>query len=152
MDDTARARGTIRGIGEDSTEIYNPIRKTKEVVHSYGWYMRKYVNETKAKDAIAIVCSPSPRNEWRNGKVVRSGESYAGWAKQVAEQTGAYFIDLNDMIAAEYEKMDTAKVHSFFPADHTHTNREGAVLNAQKVVEGIKALNGCELKKFLLNK
>ena len=26
LDDTARARGTIKGIGEDSVEIYNPIR------------------------------------------------------------------------------------------------------------------------------
>ena len=151
LDDTARARGTIKGIGDDSTEIYNPIRKIKEVVHSYGWYMRKYVNETKAKEATAIVCSPIPRNEWKNGKVVRSPDSYAGWAKQVAEQTGAYFIDLNDMIATKYENMmDTAKVHSFFPADHTHTNKEGAVLNAQTVVTGIKELKKCDLKKYLL--
>lgn len=150
LDDTARARGTIKGIGDDSTEIYNPIRKMKEVVHSYGWYMRKYVNETRYKEATAIVCSPIPRNEWKNGKVVRSNESYAGWAKQVADQTGAYFIDLNDLIATEYEKMDTIKVHSFFPADHTHTNREGAVLNAQIVVAGIKELKKCKLKKYLL--
>jgi rhamnogalacturonan acetylesterase len=151
LDDTARARGTIKGIGEDSTEIYNPIRKVKEVVHTYGWYMRRYVNETKAKGATAIVCSPIPRNEWKDGKVIRSGSSYAGWAKQVADQTGSYFIDLNDMIATEYEKMDTAKVRNFFPADHTHTNKEGAILNAQQVVEGIKGLKSCELKKFLLN-
>src|SRR5450432_2212168 len=55
LDDTARARGTIPGTGEDSTEIYNPIRKMKETVHSYGWYMRKYVNDAKAKGAIPIV-------------------------------------------------------------------------------------------------
>ena len=29
LDDTARARGTIRGISEDSTEIWNPIRKNQ---------------------------------------------------------------------------------------------------------------------------
>lgn len=150
LDDTARARGTIKGIGDDSTEIYNPIRKMKEVVHSYGWYMRKYVNQTKVKDATAIVCSPIPRNEWKDEKVIRSKESYSGWAKQVAGQTGAYFIDLNDMIATEYEKMDTAKVHSFFPADHTHTNKEGAALNAQMVVTGIKDLKKCKLEKYLL--
>src|SRR6267142_1840260 len=44
LDDTARARGSIRGIGDDSTQIYNPIRKVQEVVHSYGWYMCKYVD------------------------------------------------------------------------------------------------------------
>lgn len=150
LDDTARARGTIKGIGDDSTEIYNPIRKIKEVVHSYGWYMRKYVNETKAKDAVPIVCSPIPRNEWKDSKVVRSPESYSGWARQVADQNGAFFIDLNNMIAAEYEKMDTAKVQSFFPADHTHTNREGAILNAQTVVQGIRDLKKCSLRKYLV--
>ncbi|HVG17209.1 MAG TPA: GDSL-type esterase/lipase family protein, partial [Chitinophagaceae bacterium] len=37
LDDTARARGTIKGIGEEMQEIYNPIMKKKEVVYSYGW-------------------------------------------------------------------------------------------------------------------
>ena len=147
LDDTARARGTIKGIGNDSVEIYNPIRKMKEMVYSYGWYMRKFVNEAKAKAAIPIICSPIPRDSWKNGKVNR--DQYTIWSKEVAEQTGAYFIPLNELIATEYEKMDTAAVHKFFPADHTHTNREGAVLNAQKVVEGIKDLKGCDLKKYL---
>src|SRR6187431_919719 len=69
LDDTARARGTIKGIGEDSVEIYNPIRKQQEVVHSYGWYMRKFINDAKAKGAIPIICSPIPRNDWKEGKI-----------------------------------------------------------------------------------
>jgi rhamnogalacturonan acetylesterase len=150
LDDTARARGTIKGIGEDSTEIYNPIRKVKEMVHTYGWYMRKYVNDAKAKGAIPIVCSPIPRNDWKDGKVLRSNDSYTLWAKQVAEQTGAYFIDLNNIIADELEKIGTDKANSFFPQEHTHTNKEGAVFNAKIVVNEIKKLKQCELKKYLL--
>ena len=150
LDDTARARGTIKGIGNDSTEIYNPIRKMKEIVHSYGWYMRKYVNEAKAKGAIPVICSPVPRDNRKEGKINRS--EYGAWAKQVAEETGALFIDLQERIAAEYEKMDTVKVNSFFPADKTHTNKEGAMLNAGQVVKGIKELKKCKLKKYLLDK
>ena len=45
LDDTARARGTIKGIGYDSIETYNPIRKIKETVYSYGWYMRKFIKQ-----------------------------------------------------------------------------------------------------------
>ena len=101
LDDTARARGVIRGIGEDSTEIWNPIRKIKEVVHTYGWYMRKYVKETKSKGATAIICSLVPRNNWKDGKVNRSADSWALWAKQVAEQEGALFIGLNEFVAAK---------------------------------------------------
>ena len=51
LDDTARARGTLKGIGDDSTEIYNPRRKREETVHTYGWYMRKYVNDARAAGA-----------------------------------------------------------------------------------------------------
>lgn len=150
LDDTARARGTIKGIGDDSTEIYNPIRKIKEVVHTYGWYMRKYVKETKAKGAIPVICSLVPRNNWKEGKVARSADSYALWAKQVAEQEGAYFIDLNELVAAEYENLGEAKVKTFFPADHTHTNKEGALLNADLVVKALKQIKPGNLKKYFL--
>ena len=149
LDDTARARGTIKGIGEDSTEIYNPIRKIKEVVHSYGWYMRKYVKETKAKGAIPIVCSLVPRENWKDGKVVRSADSYGLWAKQIAEQEGAYFIDLNELIAAKYEELGEQEVHKFFPADHTHTNLEGAKLNAEIVASALKKINPGKIKKYM---
>jgi lysophospholipase L1-like esterase len=151
LDDTARARGTIKGIGNDSVEIYNPIRKQQEIVHTYGWYMRKYVNDAKAAGAIPIVCSPIPRNMWKVGKVIRSNEAYALWAKEVAQQTNAYFIDLNNSIGDAYEKMGKQKTAAFFPGDHTHTNREGALFNANIVINGIKNLKGCTLKNYLLN-
>ena len=152
LDDTARARGTIKGIGDDSAEIYNPIRKQKEVVHTYGWYMRKYVNDAKAAGAIPIVCSPIPRNIWKDGKVVRSNNGYALWAKEVAQQTDAYFIDLNNVIGDAFEKIGKEKTASFFPKEHTHTNREGAKFNANIVINGIKNLKDCTLKNYLLNR
>ncbi len=152
LDDTARARGTIKGIDEDSLEIYNPIRKQNETVHTYGWYLRKYVQDAKAKGAVAIICSPVPRNDWKNGKVERSRETYTLWARQIAEKEGAYFIDLHNSIADEYEnKLGEEKVKTFFPKEHTHTNKAGAQLNAQKVVEGIRQLKAFKLRRYLLN-
>ncbi|MGO4708352.1 hypothetical protein AB4Y90_04370 [Chryseobacterium sp. 2TAF14] len=45
--DTLRARGTIKGIGEESKDIYNPIRKVNETVYTYGYYkkcdLRKFI-------------------------------------------------------------------------------------------------------------
>ena len=76
LDDTARARGTIRGTGDESKEIYNPIMKKNEVVYTYGYYIRKYIRDIKAKGATPIVCSLIPRNNWKEGKVVRSTDSY----------------------------------------------------------------------------
>lgn len=149
LDDTARARGTIRGIGNDSTEIYNPIRKIRETVYSYGWYMRRYVRETKAKGAVPIICSLIPRENWKNGKVIRSDSSYALWARQVAMQEGAYFIELNNLVADAYEKMGEEAVHKFFPADHTHTNKEGAELNASIIAAELKRINPARIRKYM---
>lgn len=149
LDDTARARGTIRGIGEDSTTIYNPIRKIQEVVHTYGWYMRKYVRETKAKGAIPIVCSLVPRNNWKDGKVGRSSDSWALWAKQVAEQEGVYYIELNGLIADKYDAMGQTAVKLFFQADNTHTNNDGAKLNAEVVANELKTVNPGKIKKYM---
>jgi rhamnogalacturonan acetylesterase len=148
LDDTARARGTIKGIGEESKEIYNPITKKQEVVHTYGWYMRKYINDAKAKGAIAIVCSPIPRNEWQDGKVSRYTDSYTKWAAEVARSEGAYFIDLNNLVALQYEAMGAEAVKAFFPADHTHTDLEGAKLNASIVMKELKRIKPGKLKKY----
>ncbi|WP_242696432.1 rhamnogalacturonan acetylesterase [Longitalea luteola] len=149
LDDTARARGTIKGIGDDSAAIYNPIRKVNEVVYSYGWYMRKYINDTKAKGAVPIVCSPVPRNNFRNGKTERANESYGKWAAAVAKAGNAFFIPLNDLIADEYDKLGADSVKRFFPVDHTHPDKAGSTLNADLVVKGIKDLKKCTLKKYL---
>ena len=146
--DTLRARGTIKGIGEESKDIYNPIRKVNETVYTYGYYMRKYADETKAKGAIPIILSPIPRNKFdKNGKIEK--DQYGIWAQEVAKQTGAYFLDLNTMVIAKYEEMGSEKVKAFFPKDHTHTNEAGATFNAELVTKGIKDLKGCQLKKYI---
>lgn len=151
LDDTARARGTIKGIGNEEKEIYNPITKKQEVVHSYGWYIRKYVEDTRAKGATPIICSPIPHNDWEENKIKRWGEdSYGGWARQIAESEKAYSIDLNNKIADKYELLGPAKVGAFFPADHTHTNKDGALLNTQVVVEEMKKLKGHPFHKYFL--
>jgi lysophospholipase L1-like esterase len=141
LDDTARARGTINGVGDESKEIENPILKRHETVHTYGWYMAEYVDETLAKGATPIICSLIPRKTWKDGKIVRSGgNSYGGWAHQVAEMRHVQFIDLNSIIADRYDAMGEAAVEPLFGDPHTHTSLAGAQLNAEAVVSGLKAL------------
>lgn len=149
LDDTARARGTIKGVGEETQDIYNPIMKKKETVHTYGWYMRQYVNDTKGMGATAIICSPIPRNMFKDGKVLRAGGDYGGWAKEVADATGTWFVDLNDIIADEYDRLGSDSVKGFFPGDHTHTNEAGARLNAAAVATGLRGLRGLALDRYL---
>ncbi len=149
LNDNSRARGTIKGVGEESEEIDNLMTRQHEVVHSYGWYLRKYIADTRARGATPIVCSLVPRKTWKDGKIVRSKESYAGWAEQVAQAEGVAFVDLNEIIARHYDELGTEKVEPLFGDPHTHTSAAGAELNAQCVVEGLKALKENPLESYL---
>jgi rhamnogalacturonan acetylesterase len=152
LDDTARARGTIKGVGTESKEIYNPITKKQELVYTYGWYLRKIISEAKAKGATAIVCSPIPRSDWKDGKVLRSEQGYAGWAEQVAKTEGVFFVDLNKITADKYDISGESAVKAYFPGDHTHTNTEGAKINAASVAEGLQLLKKCPLTRYMMKK
>lgn len=149
LDDTARARGTLKGTGDSTRDIYNPIMKKPETVHTYGWYMRKYVGDTRAHGATAIICSPIPRNMFKDNRVLRNAADYGGWARETAVSTGAYFIDLNKIIADQYDRLGPDSVKNFFPGDHTHTNEAGARLDAAAVITGLRQLPNIPIVKFL---
>ncbi len=144
-------RGVLKGTGEETKELVWPDG-SPETVHTYGWYLRKFIREAKSKGAIPIVLSMIPRNEFREGKVLRAGNDYGKWAKEVAEQEAVYFIDLNSITADKYDQLGPEEVKKFFPGDHTHTNEAGASLNAASVAEGLKLLKDCGLAEFLLEK
>lgn len=148
--DTTKAgyRGVLKGTGEETKELTWP-NGTKETVHTYGWYIRKFIRETKAKGATPIVCSMIPRNEFRDGKVLRADNDYGKWAREVAQKEGAFFIDLNHITADKYDQWGADSVKKFFPGDHTHTNKAGALVNAESVVAGIKADPKNPLNKYL---
>jgi lysophospholipase L1-like esterase len=141
LNDTSRARGSIRGIGEETEEIDNLLTHQHEVVHTYGWYLRKFIADIRAKGATPIVASPVPRNIWEQGAVVRNKKDYAGWAEAVARSQGAAFLDLNELIAREYDAMGPERVRVLFGRDHTHTTLEGAKLNARVVIAALKGLH-----------
>lgn len=150
LDDTARARGTIRGIGDETKDIYNPITKRDETVHTYGWYLSSFIIEAKAKGAYVYVCSLVPRNNWRDGLLVSNQDSYPTWAKQVAEKQDAYYIPLNEQLEERYNQLGQANVKALFPeTDHTHTNMAGAKLSAQTVIKAIRNEKENPLKQYV---
>jgi rhamnogalacturonan acetylesterase len=151
INDDRRARGTINGNGEESQEIDNILTGKHEIVHSYGWYLRQFIKEIKAKGASPIVCSLIPRNKWTGEKIDRSVNGYALWAKQAADQEGAYFIPLNKLICDHYDSVGEERVTAlYFDKDETtHTNAMGAQMNATILSEAIKSTEGLDLKNFL---
>lgn len=154
LDDDKRARGSIRGTGDETKEIDNPISKKKELVHTYGWYMRKYIADARAKQMTPIIVSPIPHCPQRpveKGDVEKN--NYVAWSEEVAKAEKAHFVHLNKIVIDKYAELTPAdiKMTYFTPADNTHTSPAGAELNAACVVEGIRGLADCKLKDYLLS-
>ncbi len=152
---TGRARASLKGIS-DSSQVFVMEATGKEVsVHTFGWYLRQYCIDLKQKKATPILVSLIPRNNWVTKdslNIVRNNTSYALWTKQIAEQEKVPFIDLNEVIATKYEKLGKDAVQKLFYGDHTHTSRDGAILNAKTVAEEIKKLKKCKLRKAVKKK
>ena len=146
--DSGRARGSLPGLGEETREVTMPGGKT-EVVHTFGWYMRKMVDDVKTRHATAIVLSLTVRNIWKDGKVERGSGRFGEWAAAVAQSEGVGFIDLTKIVADQYEKLGPEKVAALFSGDHTHTSPAGADLNASSVVAGLKGLKNSKLAGYL---
>ena len=158
-----RARGTIKGTGEETKEIDNAMTKQHEIVHTYGWYLRQFVRDTKAKGATPVVCSIIPRKTWDKDGRINRNKNYADWAAEVAAQEKVGFIDLNEIVARKHDELGHDAVMKLFPApvtgadgrvtdEHTHPNLAGAVLNAELVVAGLKMIKEDRLTVFLTAK
>ena len=144
--DTGRARASIKGTGDKTLDV--TINGKPETVHSYGWYIKKYITDAQSKGAEPIVVSPVPRNRWRNSQIERASNDYGKWAKESANETKAIFIDLNSLVADIYaEKTEEELYKLYFPKDHTHTSISGAELNAKTLIKAIQQLENCPLSE-----
>lgn len=149
INDNFRARASIKGTGEETQEIDNILTHKHEVVHTFGWYMRKYVTDVKSRGATPIVFSLVPRNSWKDGKVVRASEnSYGQWARQAADATGAAFVDHNEIIAEGLDKLGPEKTLPLFADGRLHASPAGAEFNARMAAAGLKGLPGNPLGPY----
>ena len=142
-------RTTLKGDGEETQEIESPVTHAKETLHSYGWYLRQYVADAKAKGASVILLSPPPRNQWLEGKVIRGLDGYAAWAADAARVSGARFLDLNTLTANKYDALGQDAAKPLFN-DVQHSRKAAAQLNAQSVATGLRGLKDCALAADLL--
>jgi lysophospholipase L1-like esterase len=148
-DPRAKGRPSLHGEGEETAQVTKPDGTT-ETVHSFGWYLRKYGADAKAKGARVIFCSMVPHKSWVGTKVNRGErESFVKWTANAAKATGAGFVDLNEIVARQYEKIGPAAVEPVFADKGTHTSPAGAELSASCAVAGLKALPGNPFERYL---
>src|SRR5262249_8029260 len=96
------------------------------------------------------ICSPVPRKIWKDGKITR--DQYGHWAAEVAKTGNVLFIDLNEIIARQYEAMGAEKVEALFADEHTHTSLAGAEINPASGLAGLKLLKPNPLAAYFSKK
>ena len=163
----AKARGVIPGTA-DTCHVFKLDNGDYEVVYSFGWYLKKMIDDCREKGATPILVSLTPRNEWPGGKVERRDGSYGKWYREVVAETGVEFVDVHNISAdfldkkfavsslpADKEKAKAKMAEQkekagakYFKKDHTHTSKLGAQMNAQSFARGLRQ-NKSPLAKYL---
>lgn len=145
-----KSRGSVKGIGEETMDL--PIAKpfttgplagkTVETVHTYGWYLRKYIADARAKGATPILLTVTIRNIWKDGLDGKPHiERDMGYRDYECQVGAAEHVPVVDMATVEADRLEAAgpeKTTALFPIDHTHTSAEGAERNAESVVLALR--------------
>lgn len=144
INDTQRARGTLRGTGPEQETIDNLLTGQRETVLTYGTYLRGYIEEIRAMGAKPVLCTPIPRKRRdEQGRTVRGTAAHAGWAAAVARETGVPLIDLDAQVCERYDALGPVVVDMLFPRttpeERVHPNWAGSALNAQLVLQALRA-------------
>ena len=146
---TGKARGELPGNSDEKQVMTMEATGVNQGIYTYGWYIRKFCLDAIEKGATPIVLSITPGNyRDENGKI-RRDQRYKDWAKEAAEQVGAYYVDLNEISASKLDKLSADETSLHFAKDGVHSTELGANRNAKSVAEGIKKLKKCPLSKMV---
>lgn len=143
-------RGEIPGVADTScvSRVVLKDEAYNEVVYSFGWYLKKMIDDCRQKGATPIIVSLTPRNEWKDGRIERRNDSYGRWYREVAAETGCDFVDLHNITADALESIGQEAAKSYYNKDHTHTSLYGAQLNALGIAIGLRRANS-KLAEYL---
>lgn len=151
---------SLNGTGDETQEAPGRRGGAPTTLHTFGWYLKQFVKETREKGATCIICSLTPRKTWVEDKM-SDKNNHVAWAAQAAQEAGAPYIDLHELIQLKYDELGKAKVdHLYAPwpsatnprGEGLHTGWDGAVVNAECVISGLKALKEIPLAGFLSDK
>ncbi len=149
----AKARSSVKGIGDETAEFPLPkpsttgpiAGQTTEIVHTYGWYLRKYIADTRAKRATPILLTVTIRNIWVNdadGNLhIERDMGYRDYEYQIGASENVSVVDMATVEADRLDALGPEKTALLFPIDHTHTSAEGAERNAESVVIALRNAN-----------
>jgi rhamnogalacturonan acetylesterase len=146
----AKARNSVKGIGDETVQFPLPkpfttgpiAGQTTETIHTYGWYIRKYIADTRAKKATPILLTITIRNIWANDSdgnlQIERDMGFRDYETQLATSEQIPLVDMATVEADRLQALGPEKTALLFPIDHTHTSAEGAEANAESVVIALR--------------
>jgi len=142
-----KRRGTLKGIGEETQDVpiknsqpTGPLAGSVETVHTYGWYIRKCIADTRAKGATPILLTCTIRNIWKDGQI-ECDMGYRDFEYQIAAAQHVPIADMATVAADRLQSLGPEKTAALFPIDHTHSSAEGAALNARDVATALRNIH-----------
>ncbi|HEY0163567.1 MAG TPA: rhamnogalacturonan acetylesterase [Edaphobacter sp.] len=148
-----KARVSLKGLGEQTQDVpiahpfpSGPLAdQTVETVHTYGWYLRRYIADARAKGATPILLTVTVRNIWTDGPDgkphIERDMGYRDYEYQLGAVEHIPVADMATVEADRLEALGPAKTALLFPIDHTHTSPEGAEQNAESVAIALRKTN-----------
>jgi hypothetical protein len=134
----------------EPAKIDNIATHKHETVHTFGWYLRKFVRDTKATGAQPIVLSLTTRNGWKDGHVEVGVNNYREGSWKIAQQEHVDFVDVSALVAEQYEKLGQEKTFGMFHTkEPVHLDIPGAFMDARVTVSGLKGLPDAPISKYL---
>jgi rhamnogalacturonan acetylesterase len=149
----AKARNSIKGLGDETVQYPLPksfptgplAGQTTETIHTYGWYIRKYIADARAKKATPILLTITIRNIWVNdadgNPHIERDMGFRDYEYQLAKDEQISIVDMATVEADRLDALGPEKTALLFPIDHTHTSAEGAEANAESVTIALRNAN-----------
>jgi rhamnogalacturonan acetylesterase len=142
-----KGTGTLHGLGDETKDVLQvsgPTQGKVETIHTFGWYMRRYISDIRAKGATPILLTLTIRDIWNtNGNGTARVERDMGYdndIRKLGETEHVAVADMANIEANKLEEMGRVKAKLLFPNDDTHTSPVGAELNAQAVVKALEII------------
>ena len=132
---------------KDKPERYTSVEDYKTLL------TERYIGEAEKLGAVPVLMTPSAAANWDDeaGKFKDSRLEYGAATRELAEELGCKFIDINRIMTDAYNSMEKDEVLSGYfvcepleskqypegTDDHTHLKEKGARLIAKLIVEAI---------------
>ncbi|MCQ2191024.1 MAG: GDSL-type esterase/lipase family protein [Paludibacteraceae bacterium] len=147
------------GINDRATQAYRYAPKD-----TFNAYIKKYVNDCKAKGAFPVLVSTVRRAAWQNGKPYDSYHEHPQLMRDLATSLKLPLVDLDKFCYDLFVKQGQlyserhitmhleAGEYSNYPkgnTDQVHYQETGAIDNARCVIETIEKSTDANLKKLI---